>query len=252
MNDAVRLPRSAVVLGGSSEIARAVMRALVPRSLRRVVLTGRDSGRLATAAAELEDLGAQVHHIPFDIEDTSRHQALAAEATGRLGQIDLVLLAAGVLGDTERDESDPGAVAHVFETNCTGAASAMTAFASVLRTQGRGHMVVLSSVAAVRVRRANYVYGASKAGLDAFSQGMAAAIDGSGASLMIVRPGWVATAMTRGRDPAPLATTPEAVAADIVKGLQRGSAVVWSPAMLKWIFAAVRLLPNPIWQRISG
>jgi decaprenylphospho-beta-D-erythro-pentofuranosid-2-ulose 2-reductase len=252
MNDAMGMPQTAVVLGGSSEIARAVMRALVPHRLRRVVLAGRDKERLRSPAAELEALGTDVEQVLFDITDTSGHEAVAADASRRLGEIDLVLLAAGVLGDQEADESDPQAVAGVFQTNCTGAASAMTAFASVLCAQGQGRMVVLSSVAAVRVRRANYVYGASKAGLDAFAQGMAAAMEGSGASLMVVRPGWVATAMTEGRKPAPLATTPQAVAADVVKGLQRGSAVVWSPAVLKWFFAVGRLLPTPVWRRLPG
>jgi decaprenylphospho-beta-D-erythro-pentofuranosid-2-ulose 2-reductase len=169
-----------------------------------------------------------------------------------LGQIDLVLVAAGVLGEQSRDETDAAAVASVLQTNCTGPAAAMTAFARVLRTQGQGRMVVLSSVAGVRIRRSNYVYGASKAGLDAFAQGMATSLEGSGASLMIVRPGWVATRMTEGLRPAPFATTPDAVAADILAGLRRGSAVVWSPAPLKLVFAVFRLLPGALWRRMPA
>ena len=229
-----------------------MLRALVPRRLHHIVLAGRDEERLSTAAAELEALGASVHRVLFDITETSRHDSLAAEAVRHLGQIDLVLVAAGVLGDQASDESDPEAVRNVFETNCTGPVSAMTAFAAVLRAQGHGRMVVLSSVAGVRVRRANYVYGASKAGLDAFAQGMATALDGSGASLMIVRPGWVATRMTTGRHPAPFATTPEAVAVDIVAGLQGGSTIVWSPSVLKVFFTVVRMLPTPLWRRVPG
>ncbi|MHB8328355.1 MAG: SDR family NAD(P)-dependent oxidoreductase [Acidimicrobiales bacterium] len=232
MNDAIGLPQSAVVLGGTSEIARAVLRTLVPRRLRHVVLAWRDEVGLQGVAKELEALGCEVQTVLFDITDVSGHDAFAAEVAGRLGQIDLVLVAAGVLGDQATDEADPEAVVGVLETNCTGPAAAITAFAGVLRTQGQGRMVVLSSVAGVRVRRSNYVYGASKAGLDAFAQGVAAALRGSGASLMIVRPGWVATRMTAGRTPAPFATTPDVVAADIVTGLRRGSAVGWSPAVL--------------------
>ena len=128
----------------------------------------------------------------------------------------------------------------------------MTAFADVLRTQGHGRMVVLSSVAGVRVRRANYVYGASKAGLDGFAQGMAESLRGSGASLMIVRPGWVATRMTEGLEPAPFATTPEAVAADVVAGMERSTPVVWSPRPLRLVFAVMRLLPAALWRRLPG
>ncbi len=112
--------------------------------------------------------------------------------------------------------------------------------------------MVLTSVAGVRVRRANYVYGASKAGLDAFAQGMAEALRGSGASLMIVRPGWVATRMTEGRDPAPLATTPDAVAADVVAGMERSASVVWSPGLLRLVFAVMKVVPAALWRRLPG
>jgi decaprenylphospho-beta-D-erythro-pentofuranosid-2-ulose 2-reductase len=175
-----------------------------------------------------------------------------ADASTRLGQVDLVLVAAGVLGDQATDEHDPDAVARVLTTNSTGPAAVMTAFASVRRNQGHGRLVVLSSVAGVRVRRANYVYGASKAGLDAFAQGLAEALRGSGASLMIVRPGWVATQMTQGRDPAPFATTPDAVASDVVAGMERSASVVWSPGPLRLVFAVMRLLPAALWRRLPG
>ena len=137
-------------------------------------------------------------------------------------------------------------------TNSTGPAAVLAAFAVVLRQQGHGRIIVLSSVAGVRVRRANYLYGASKAGLDAFAQGLAEALRDSGASLMIVRPGWVATRMTHGRDPAPFATTPEAVAEDVITGMERSSAVVWSPGSLRPVFAVLRLLPGALWRRLPG
>lgn len=252
MNDALGMPQTAVVLGGTSEIARAVLRELTARRLRHVVLAGRDEEALAAAAKELEALGAEVHCAAFDVTQVANHASFAADAVSRLGQVDLVLVAAGVLGDQDADAADPVRTAQVLETNCTGPASAMTAFADVLRRQGHGRLVVLSSVAGVRVRRANYVYGASKAGLDGFAQGMADALAGSGAAVTIVRPGWVATRMTAGREPGPFATTPEAVAADVVRGLERGAAVVWSPAVLGAVFGVLRLLPAALWRRMPG
>jgi decaprenylphospho-beta-D-erythro-pentofuranosid-2-ulose 2-reductase len=253
VNDAVGMPQTAAVLGGTSDIARAVVRALVARRLRRVVLAGRDQVGLAATAKELLALGAdEVHVIPYDTLDASSHGALAADAATLLGQVDLVLVAVGALGDQMVDEHNPDAISRVFTTNATGPAAAMAAFADVLRNQGHGRMVVLSSVAAVRVRRANYIYGASKAGLDAYAQGMAEALRGSGASLMVVRPGWVATRMTAGRAPAPFATTPDAVAADVVAGLTRSAAAVWSPAALGVVFGVLRLLPRALWRRLPG
>jgi len=253
MNDAMGMPQTAAVVGGTSDIARAVLRALVARRLRRIVLVGRDEIGLAAAAKELQTLGTlEVDTMTLDVTDVARVPVVVADASTRLGQVDLVLVAAGVLGDQASDEADPEAVARVLGANSTGPAAVMTAFASVLRNQGHGRLVVLSSVAGVRVRRANYVYGASKAGLDAFAQGMAEALRGSGASLMIVRPGWVATRMTEGRDPAPFATTPDAVAADVVAGLERSASVVWSPGPLRLVFAVMKLLPAALWRRLPG
>jgi decaprenylphospho-beta-D-erythro-pentofuranosid-2-ulose 2-reductase len=230
-----------------------VLRSLVARRLRRIVLLGRDEVGLAAVAKELQALGTvEVDTATFDITDAARLATVVADSSTRLGQVDLVLVAAGMLGNQASDESDPEAVARVLTTNFTGTAAIMTAFASVLRHQGQGRMVVLSSVAGVRVRRANYVYGASKAGLDGFALGMAEALRGSGASLMIVRPGWVATRMTEGLDPAPFATTPEAVAADVVAGMERSTPVVWSPRPLRLVFAVMRLLPAALWRRLPG
>lgn len=252
MNDAMGMPQSAVVLGGTSEIARGVLRGLVTRRLNRVVLAGRDESALQAAAKELEALGAEVHCAVFDVTEVAGHRAFAADCASRLGQVDLVLVAAGVLGDQEADAADPTRAASVLDTNCTGPAAAMTAFAEVLGRQGQGRIVVLSSVAGVRVRKANYIYGASKAGLDAYAQGMADDLAGSGVSVVIVRPGWVATRMTEGREPAPFATTADAVAADLISGLERGASVVWSPSILKVVFGVMRLLPAAVWRRMPG
>jgi decaprenylphospho-beta-D-erythro-pentofuranosid-2-ulose 2-reductase len=253
MNDALGMPQTAVVLGGGSEIARATCGALVSRRLRRIVLAGRNQETLAAAAAELRALGAeQVDIVPFDVTDVARHASLAADVAERLGQVDLVLVAAGVLGDQAVDETDPESTAGVLSANFSGPAAAMVAFAGVLRRQGHGRLVVLSSVAGVRVRRANFVYGSSKAGLDGFAQGLADSLVGSGASVVIVRPGWVRTRMTAGRRPGPMATTAEAVAADIVAGLERNRAVVWSPAVLGVIFSVLRCAPRAIWRRLPG
>ena len=236
MNDATGMPQTAVVVGGTSDIARAVLRALVARRLRRVVLAGRDEIGLAAAAEELQALGATVgRHRPSATSPTDRlPAALAEDAAARLGQVDLVLVAAGMLGDQADRRGRPRSAARVLDTNFTGRPPPWLAFAAVLRAQGHGRIVVLSSVAGVRVRRANFVYGASKAGLDAFAVGLAEALRGTGASLMIVRPGWVATAhdrRARPRLPSPPPPTPWRPTS--WPASERSAAVVWSPAPLR-------------------
>src|SRR5262249_5756417 len=122
--------------------------------------------------------------------------------------------------------------------------------ATRLGAGGPGSFVVLSPAAGGRARRSNFVYGSTKAGLDAFFQGLGDALAGSGASVMIVRPGFVHTKMTAGGDPAPPATTPEAVGAAIVRGLERGSEIVWVPPALRWVMAALRHVPRPLFRKL--
>jgi decaprenylphospho-beta-D-erythro-pentofuranosid-2-ulose 2-reductase len=253
MNDGTGMPQTAVVIGGTSDIGRSILRALVARRLRRVILAGRDERGLRAVADELLGIGATSVETAFcDVTDPASHAALAKDAAARLGQIDLVLVTAATLGDQSLDEVDPPSAARVIDTNFTGPAAALVAFAGILRSQGHGRMVVLSSVAGARVRRANFVYGSSKAGLDAFAVGLGDSLRGTGASVMVVRPGWVATRMTAGLAPGPMATTADAVATDVVTALGKGSDVVWSPAPLKWVFAVLRLLPGALWRRMPG
>jgi decaprenylphospho-beta-D-erythro-pentofuranosid-2-ulose 2-reductase len=112
--------------------------------------------------------------------------------------------------------------------------------------------VVVSSVAAERARRSNFVYGSTMAGRDAFAQGLGDALVGSGARVMVVRPGFVHTRMTAGMEPAPFATTPEVVAAQVVRGLERGSDTVWAPPVVRWMFVVLRHLPRRLWRIVSA
>jgi decaprenylphospho-beta-D-erythro-pentofuranosid-2-ulose 2-reductase len=120
-----------------------------------------------------------------------------------------------------------------------------------MRAQGHGTIVVLSSVAAVRPRKANFVYGAAKAGLDAFARGLTDSLHGTGVRVLLVRPGFVTGRMTAGMPPAPLATTPEQVGAATAAALRRRQAAVWIPAPLAGLALALRLIPRPLWRRIS-
>ncbi|MFF7179641.1 decaprenylphospho-beta-D-erythro-pentofuranosid-2-ulose 2-reductase [Streptomyces sp. NPDC008121] len=249
MKDAFGTPQSLLVLGGTSEIGLATARRLIARRTRTVWLAGRPSPDLAAAADALRALGADVHVVPFDALDPESHE----ERLGKVfteGDIDMVLLAFGVLGDQARDESDPLAAVRVAQTNYTGAVSAGLVCARALQSQGHGSLVVLSSVAGERARRANFIYGSSKAGLDAFAQGLGDALYGTGVHVMVVRPGFVRSKMTAGREEAPLATTPEAVATAIELGLRRRSETVWVPGALRVVMSALRHAPRALFRRL--
>ncbi|MFI9823050.1 decaprenylphospho-beta-D-erythro-pentofuranosid-2-ulose 2-reductase [Streptomyces sp. NPDC052013] len=249
MKDAFGLPQSLLVLGGTSQIALATARRLIARRTRTVWLAARPSPALDEAAEHLRGLGAQVHTLPFDALDPATHE----EALGKVfaeGDIDMVLLAFGTLGDQAHDERDPRAAVRVAQTNYTGAVSAGLVCAAALQAQGHGSLVVLSSVAAERARRANFIYGSSKAGLDTFTQGLGDALQGTGVHVMVVRPGFVRTRMTAGLPEAPLATTPEAVATAVELGLRRRSETVWVPGVLRVVMAVLRHLPRGVFRRL--
>jgi len=250
VKDAFGLPQSLLVLGGTSEIALATARRLVVRRARTVWLAGRPSPALESAAAELRALGADVHTAAFDALDPESHETVLGKIFAQ-GDIDMVLLAFGILGDQAHDERDPVAAVRVAQTNYTGAVSAGLVSARALQTQGHGSLVVLSSVAGERARRANFIYGSSKAGLDTFTQGLGDALHGTGVHVMVVRPGFVRSRMTAGLEEAPLATTPEAVATAIELGLRRRSEAVWVPGALRVVMSALRHLPRGVFRRLS-
>lgn len=253
MNDAFGLPQSVLVLGGSSEIGRAIAIQLVERRARLVILAGREGPGLEAAATAVREAGAaEVATVAWDATDVAGHTRALEATWARHGPIDLVLVAVGVLGDQERLEHDPAAAAAVLTTNFTGPAAALLAVADQLRAQGQGTIVVLSSVAGERVRRSNFVYGSSKAGLDGFCQGLADALAGSGARLVIVRPGFVRTRMTAGLPGAPLSVEPAAVATAVLRGLASGAPVIWVPGALRAAFVVLRHLPRRVFRLLPG
>jgi decaprenylphospho-beta-D-erythro-pentofuranosid-2-ulose 2-reductase len=252
MRDALGSVQSVLVLGGASDIALATVRELVADRTRTVVLAARDPDGLAGAVEELRAAGADsVEAVAFDADDLDSHEAVIGGAFERHRDLDLVLIAFGVLGDQERSLEDADFAAGVLRTNFLAAASAMLAAARRLRAQGHGALVVLSSVAGERARRSNFVYGASKAGLDAFAQGLGDELAGDGVQVMVVRPGFVRTKMTAGLDEAPFTTTPDVVGREIVKGIRRGSHTVWAPPVLRVVMAGLRHLPRPVFRRLD-
>ena len=199
---------------------------------------------------ELERPGVTVATAHFDATDAAGHDAFVRDLVAAHGDLDVVVVAFGELVDQAELDDDPERAAAMVTVNFTGAVSSSLAVAAQFRRQGHGRLVVLSSVAGERVRKANFVYGATKAGLDGFAQGLGDALAGSGASVLVVRPGFVHSRMTAGMKAAPFATTPSAVAEATAIALQKGRRTVWVPATLRPVFSVFRHLPGPVWRRI--
>ncbi|MDF5751052.1 SDR family NAD(P)-dependent oxidoreductase [Spongiactinospora sp. TRM90649] len=242
-----------LLLGGRSEIGLAIVERLVRGGARKVVLAVRDAGRDGAVpdGLVLNGMPAEVHVVEFDASRPETHADVIETAARLVGDLDVVIGAFGVLGSQRAYDADPASAAGSVMVNFAGHVSAGLAAARRLREQGHGTLVVLSSVAGVRVRKANFVYGASKAGLDGFAQGLRDALHGSGASVLIVRPGFVRGRMTRGLTPAPLSSTPGQVADAVVAALRaRRASPVWVPSALGPVFGVMRLLPRPLWRRL--
>ncbi len=192
-----------------------------------------------------------MHTVAFDALDPESHEAALGKVFAD-GPVDMVLLAFGILGDQAHDERDPVRAVRVAQTNYTGAVSAGLVAGRALQTQGHGSLVVLSSAAAERARRADFIYGSSKAGLDVFAQGLGDALHGTGVRVMVVRPASVRTGKTAGGTWTPLTSTPEAVATAIELGLRRRSETVWVPGALRPLMAALRHAPRVVYRRLMA
>lgn len=252
MKDALGAVQRVLVLGGGSEIGLATAKALAGPRGAHVVLAGRRPEQLRAAAGGLMEAGASaVDCEHFDAVATETHEAFVDDMVARYGDLDVVIAAFGVLHDQQRAETDASVALDMARTNYLGFVSVSVPIARRLREQGHGTLVVLSSVAAERPRRSNFAYGSSKAGADAFAQGLGDALVGSGAKVLVVRPGFVHTRMTAGMKPAPLSTTPEVVAAAIVRGLRQGAELIWAPAPVRILMAVLRHLPRPVFRRLG-
>jgi decaprenylphospho-beta-D-erythro-pentofuranosid-2-ulose 2-reductase len=249
MRDGTGRTQRVLILGGTSEIARATLRALDLAPGASITLAGRDPRSLDEVAASLQ---SDVH-VDIDTFDAT----VPCQATGVVkrafdaGDVDVVIPAFGVLGDQAAMERDPESIVALLMVDLVSQATALLECARRMREQGHGTIVVLSSIAGVRARRANFVYGAGKAGLDALANGLTDSLHGTGVRVLIVRPGFVVGRMTAGMKPAPLATTPDAVGTAIGDAINAGrEGILWVPPLLRVVAAAFRVTPRQIWRRL--
>jgi short-subunit dehydrogenase len=241
-----------VVFGATSGIAREVTRELLRRG-REVVLVGRDEAALRAEAA---DLKVRLHRdcptFAWDLLDRGNHAARFAELE-RLHSPGGLFLAAGLLHDEAALEADADLTRRLLDVNLTEPIVVLNLFANRFRERGRGFIAALSSVAGDRGRAANKTYGASKAGLTAYLEGLRASLHGSGVSVLTIKPGPVNTPMTAGyKGPAPLLADPAKVARRIVDAIDRGRAVTYAPGYWRGVMALIRALPESLARKVPG
>jgi short-subunit dehydrogenase len=237
-----------VILGATSAIAQHVAR-LYAEQGASLFLVARNPDRLAAVAADARARGAtQVETAVLDLDDTGAHQRLFEAAEAALGPPDIVLVAYGVLGSRE---AGPEEALAILRTDLVSPASLLLHAARRMEVRRAGTLVGISSVAGDRGRAANPVYGAAKAGLTALLSALRQRLWPSGVSVLTVKPGFVHTPMTAHLPQMPFAVGPDRVAKDILRALERGADVVYTPPIWRLVILVVRLLPEKAFKRLS-
>lgn len=238
-----------LILGASAALSRAFARRAA-RAGARLLLAGRDSVDLADTAADLRTrYGADVDVVDFDATAHDDH----ADVAGLLAAAERpnVLVAFATMPVQHELERDPAMAAAVIDANLSGTATILLRLLPILETRRGARVVVIGSVAGDRGRKRNYVYGASKAGLHALVSGYRARLHGAGVSVTLVKAGPFDSAMTFNRPGLRGVATAEAVAEDCWRAAQRRRSVVYSPRPWRWIMAAVRAIPEPLFKRLD-
>jgi decaprenylphospho-beta-D-erythro-pentofuranosid-2-ulose 2-reductase len=247
--DALGTPQSLLLLGGTSDIAVAIAKQYARRRPLRIVVAARPSSRRDDTVTALEAAGCTVEALDFEATRPETHRAVVEQAAAG-GDIDVAVVAHGVLGDPEQAWNDAAAAIQLAQVNYVSPVACGVALAAQVRRQGHGVIVALSSVAGERARRSNFAYGSTKAGMDAFYSGLGTALREHGGRVLVVRPGFVRSRMTEGLDTPPLSTTPEAVAEAVVDGVASGAELIWVPKPMRWVMTVVRHLPRPVFRRL--
>ena len=244
-------PRRVLALGATSAIAEATLRLLAERGAS-FYLVGRNAEKLAAVRDDLVTRGASgAWAHAADLDETAAHPAMLAQAVATLGGIDVALVAHGVLGDQAEAERDYAAAERVLVTNFLSAVSLVTWLANYFEAAKRGTIAVISSVAGDRGRKSNYVYGASKGGLNVFLDGVRNRIDRAGVQVLTIKPGFVATPMTAHLQQNALFAQPGEVARHILGAIGGGKDVVYAPPFWRWIMLVVRSLPERIFKKMN-
>lgn len=249
MIDALGRPQSLFLLGGTSDIAVSTASRYLKGGSLRVVVAARPSETRDEVVTRLRGEGATVEALDFDALDLASHRDVV-DAAWSSGDMDVTIVAFGQLGSSGEVWQDHARSVELAQVNYVGAISVGVLVAEKLRQQGHGALVALSSVAGERVRRSNFVYGSTKAGMDGFFLGLGEALAPHGARVLVVRPGFVHSKMTSGLQPAPLAVTADEVAEALVDGLARHKEIVWVPKAMRGVMSLLRHVPRPLFRRL--
>jgi decaprenylphospho-beta-D-erythro-pentofuranosid-2-ulose 2-reductase len=243
--------KKVLIIGGTSGIAQAMAGELA-RTGAALYLLGRSAPRLELVAANLKTrYGVNVTTAAINFDDFAAHAPAIDQAATHLGGLDLAVLCHGSLGDQKACEQDFRLAEAEFRTNCLGAMSFLTHLANRFEQQRAGQIIAISSVAGDRGRQSNYIYGAAKAGLTAYLQGLRNRLYPQGVKVLTVKPGFVDTPMTAHLKKGLLVASPGKVASDILRAAEKDRCVLYTPWFWRWIMLIIKLIPEKIFRRLK-
>ncbi len=250
MLNAFHSPQSIALIGATSQIGQAIVRALPMENLNTCFAVARHQEAASLSLKQILPSRTKLREIEFQAGDTQSREK-AVDLLFAEGDLDLAIIAIGVLGnDPERDES--ANALDVMNVNYIASGHLMLLIVERMKHQGHGQVMVISSFAQTRPRVDNFVYGSSKAGLDFMARGLNDTLIGTGVSIHILRPGFVRTSMTRLMPDAPFTVDPDVVGKLAVKLLESGDTVGYAPAILKVVASIFTLLPRNIFLKLSN
>ncbi|MGV8909057.1 MAG: decaprenylphospho-beta-D-erythro-pentofuranosid-2-ulose 2-reductase [Propionicimonas sp.] len=249
MIDATGNPQTVLLLGGTSEIGLAIVKEYLAKQPLRVVLGVQPGDELAEATvADLKTAGAtRVTCLDFDAVAFDSHPGVI-DAAWKVADIDVAIVAFGLLGDAEELWQDQAKAVLAAQVNYTGAVSVGVLIGQKMKAQGYGQIIAMSTVAGELVRRSNFVYGSTKAGLDGFYRLLGEALAPFGPKVLVVRPGQVRTRMSAHVKEAPLTVDKEVLASQVVDAARKGQKLIWVPAPFQFVMFALKHIPAPIFR----
>jgi decaprenylphospho-beta-D-erythro-pentofuranosid-2-ulose 2-reductase len=252
--DAVGNPQTILLLGGTSEIGLAICERYLQNAHARILLAAMpdDPGR-DDAVGQMKAAGARsVELIDFEATDTDSHAAMIDQAFAGGGprDIDVAIVAFGLLGDAEELWQNQRKAVQIAQINYTAAVSVGVLLGEKMRAQGFGQIIAMSTVAGERVRRSNFVYGSTKAGLDGFYLGLGEALKEFGVRVLVIRPGQVRTRLSAHIKEPPLTVNKEYVANLAVTASAKGKELVWAPGAFRYVMMVLRHIPRPIFRKL--
>ena len=238
-----------LILGANSDIAQEIARQFASRANASLTLASRNLEELNRQVCDLAiRYGISCKAVYFDALDYGSHATFFRSLDP---MPDGVAVAFGLLGKQETAGGDSRGALEIIGTNYSGAVSILEIIAADFEARREGFIIALGSVAGIRGRQSNYLYGSAKGGLQVYLSGLRNRLYKSGVRVITVLPGFVRTKMTADMQlPKLLSAEPGAVAADIYRAYINGKDIIYSKWIWRWIMLPIRLIPEMIFKRL--